>query len=421
MRPRRRSVLAGGALAASTALGAQAATRPAFRNALSVGLNAEHTLANGIAFTDGVRTASDVKSLQRLFVAHGSTEVYARIGTNRTSAGGPVETSLVRGLERARLARSLGLALDLEIGLWIVYGGLPDFREYPQLKVPGPWTRLSTAEMAPVVRGFGAIVAREILATGVRVNVWHLSGDERGVGGLTMPRLGPFGNETPYQPPDGVDPAIGRIDVAAFEARPEAERIAWYRIHLWPHMARVWAALAEGVRSVDPNARFTTHIGSGSRPAYEPELIKAFFRTLAANGYRVDQPGVCFFPSNAAEPPDRMAAFKASIGEAHAALGRPFYVAEHAYPVRPFSIGEDWGHATPGYPLSSQGQARLTGDLVAWGARTSALAGVRQWSPESAEGGWAPMSLFDLRARTAVARPSLDSVRLGLVSAQHGG
>jgi hypothetical protein len=81
------------------------------------------------------------------------------------------------------------------------------------------------------------------------------------------------------------------------------------------------------------------------------------------------------------------------------------------------SIGEDWGHATPGYPLSADGQARLTADLVAWGARTGALAGVRQWSPESCDGGWAPMSLFDLAGKTASARPSLDAVRRGLTAA----
>jgi hypothetical protein len=113
-----------------------------------------------------------------------------------------------------------------------------------------------------------------------------------------------------------------------------------------------------------------------------------------------------------------MAAFQSSVGKACRALGRPFFVAEHAYPVRPFSIGEDWGHATPGYPLSNQGQARLTRDLVAWGVRTGALAGVRQWAPESADGGWAPMSLFDLEGKIAVARPSIDSVHLAVTQAR---
>lgn len=414
MRSTRRAVLAGAA--ALAAAPARAAPRP-FRNALSVGMGAEAVLAKGIVFTDGVRTAGGVEALQRLFAAHGATEVYCRIGTSRTGALGERETSLARALERARLARSLGLALDPEIGLWRVYGGLPDFTEYPQLKPPRPWTQLSVSEMAPIVRDFGAIVAGELLATGVRVNCWHLSGDERGVGGLTLPRLGPFGRETPYQAPDGVDPAIGRLDVEAFERLPEIERVRWYEQRLWPHAARLWAALADGIRSVDRQARFTTHTGSGPRPSYEPKLIAGFFRALDRGGYRVDEPGVCFFPSNAAEPEDRMRAFQVSLDEAHGALRRPFFIAEHAYPVRPMSIGEDWGRATPGYPLSADGQARLTRDLVAWGARTGRLAGVRQWSPEACDGGWAPMSLFDLQGKTAMARPSLDAVRDGLADA----
>jgi hypothetical protein len=268
--------------------------------------------------------------------------------------------------------------------------------------------------MLPRVKAFGAAVAGAVLATGVRVNVWHLSGDERGIGGVTMPRLGPFGRDTPYRPPDGIDPEIGRVDVAAFERLPEHERADWYETHLWPHTGRLFAALADGVRTADPGARFTTHTGSGSRPAYEPQIMVRFFKTLERAGYRVDQPGANFFPSNAPEPADRMAAFKATIEQAHAALGGPFFVAEHAYPVGPFSIGEDWGHATPGYPLSAEGQASLARDLVAWGARAGHLAGIRQWSPDAADGGWGPMSLFDMHGKTAVARPSIDAVRLGL-------
>jgi hypothetical protein len=401
----RREVLAGAA--------ASVVVPPAtFRNVLSIGLGAEQTLAKSVVFTDGVRTARSLRDLQRLFAAHGSTEVYARIGTSRVL--GERETSLARALERARLAKSLGLALDVEIGLWRTYGDLPDFAEYPQLTPPRPWNTMTVAEMVPIVRDFGALVASEILATRVTVNVWHLSGDERGIGGVTMPRLGPFGRETPYRPPDAIDPEIGRVDVAAFERLPEGDRAAWYERHLWPHTGRLWAALAAGVRSVQRGAHFTTHTGSGQRPAYEPALMIRFFQALADAGYEVDQPGACFFPSNAAEPADRMAAFKSTLEEACATLKRPFFIAEHAYPVRPFSIGEDWGHATPGYPLSPQGQAALTRDLVRWGSANGRIAGVRQWAPEACDGGWAPMSLFDLAGQTAAARPALDAVRQGL-------
>jgi hypothetical protein len=229
-----------------------------------------------------------------------------------------------------------------------------------------------------------------------------------------MPRLGLFGRETPYWPPNGVNPEIGRVDVAAFERLSEAERTAWYAKHLWPHTGRLWAALADGVRSVDRAARFTTHTGSGPRAAYEPILMKGFFTALDEAGYRVDEPGACFFPSNAAEPADRMATFQAAIGDAHVALGRRFFIAEHAYPVSPISVGERWDNPTSGYPISPEGQAALTRDLVAWGARTGALSGVRTWSPDAVGGGWGPMCLFELKGAIAVARPGLDAVRTGL-------
>lgn len=403
--PSRREVLAG-------AVAAVTLPRAKFRNVLSAGLNAEQTLAKGIVFTDGVRTAATLEDLQRLFVAHGATEVYSRIGTSRSL--GERETNLTRAIERARLAQSLGLALDPEIGLWRTYGDLPDFGEYPQLVPPRPWNQLTVAEMVPIVRDFGALVATAILATRVTVNVWHLSGDERGIGGVTMPRLGPFGRETLYRAPDAIDPEIGRVDVAAFERLTEGERAGWYEKHLWPHTGRLWAALADGIRSVQRGARFTTHTGSGQRPAYEPALMIRFFKALEDAGYRVDQPGACFFPSNAAEPTDRMAAFRSTLDQAYATLRRPFFIAEHAYPVRPFSIGEDWGHATPRYPLSPLGQAALTRDLVAWGSRTGRIAGIRQWAPEACDGGWAPMSLFDLQGKVATARPALSAVRQGL-------
>jgi hypothetical protein len=44
-----------------------------------------------------------LRSQQRLFVAHGSTEAYTRIGTNRTAAGGPVETRVFSLSTRARM------------------------------------------------------------------------------------------------------------------------------------------------------------------------------------------------------------------------------------------------------------------------------------------------------------------------------
>src|SRR5690606_7797261 len=65
-------------LAVATAIAAED-----FRVSLSVSPFAEFMFQRGVTFTDGVREAKNTEELQRMFVAHGATEVYARIGTRR--------------------------------------------------------------------------------------------------------------------------------------------------------------------------------------------------------------------------------------------------------------------------------------------------------------------------------------------------
>lgn len=414
--PGRRAVIAG--LAASAVLASAAArtaaTKRKFRNTLSVGTDTERILGRGVVFSDGTRNATSVEGLQRLYLAHGSNEVYARIGT-RKSAG----NSLEKGLARARLAKAINLPLSPEIGLWETYGGMPNFEDWPEIRMSKPWDLMTVAEMIPIVRDFGTLVARRLLATGVRVSSWNLSGDEHGIGGLTIPFAGPFVRPASYRPPNGVDPAIGVVDPHAFEALPVSERISWYSTHLWPHTGRVLSALAQGIRAVQPEARFSTHIGSSPSPAYEPKLITAFFQANDAAGYRVDDLGICFFPSSVEVPDDRLAAFKSSVTEACSALGRAMYIAEYAYPVGPVRLGSaetqsaDWGHPTAGYPLSARSQTEVTRELVAWGVRSGCISGIRQWAPDMVEGAWAPLSLFDLNGLEAVARPALNAVAEG--------
>ena len=413
----RRTALAGlttGLTAASFGMKVLAAKR-SFRNSLSVGIDTERLLRQGVVYGDGRRTAATLEELQRLYVAHGSSEVYARIGTRKASGN-----SLEQGLTRARLANALGLPLSPEVGLWESYGGMPNFADWPEIHFDKPWEQMTIAEMTPIVRDFGALVARSVLATGVAVNSWNLSGDEHGIGGIMLPFAGPFLRPSTYKAPDGVNPAIGKIDPKAFEALPLQERIDWYSRHLWPNTGRVLAALAQGIQSVQPSARFSTHIGSSPSPAYLPQLITAFFRANDSAGYRVDDLGICFFPSNYESPADRVATFKASVEQACSALGRPMYIAEFAYPVGAVQLGSaeseraDWGHATAGYSVSAQGQADLTRDLAFWGARSGLLSGIRQFAPDGVIGPWAPLSLFDLKDHKAAARPALSAVADGL-------
>src|SRR5215471_16708497 len=63
-----------------------------------------------------------------------------------------------------------------------------------------------------------------------------------------------------YKAPDAVDPEIGKKSVIDLVKMPEPERIVWLQAHIWPYLAKSFAAVAAGIRSVDPNARFSTHL-----------------------------------------------------------------------------------------------------------------------------------------------------------------
>ena len=159
-----------------------------FRVSLSVSPFTEIALSQGLVFTDGKISANTTEDVQRLFIAYGANEVYSRIATTRTYSKGFGDHSLERGLSRARLAKSLNLPLNPELGLFNIYGDVtcqppPDFRDYPELKVPGPWTSLTIDRMLPVLQGYGAIAAKAIPDTGVTVRLWDLGNEvEFGIG-----------------------------------------------------------------------------------------------------------------------------------------------------------------------------------------------------------------------------------------------
>lgn len=421
----RRALLAGAASAGLlAALGRAEESLPntSFRASLSLSPFAESVLSSGISFSDGHRVARSAEELQRLFVAHGSTEVYARFGTRRKFTPGEGDHSVECGLGRAHLAKKLGLPFNPELGLFAFYGDVthqpePDFSDYPQIKLPKAWHRLEIEQMTPVLRDYGALIAAEIVATGAHVNYWDLGNEvEFGVAGIAMPSLLRKKARWTYRAPDAVDPEIGRMDIRRYLGLSEDDRLAWLSSHLWPNMAKAFRAVAEGIRSVDKSARFSTHLSGLA--AYSPRFLVGFFKAMDEGGYRVDQLGLSYYPTSASEPDRRFDRFKAMAAYAHDALQRPIFLAEYGYPVGPFKFGADsWDHPVSPYSISPQGQSDFTRDLVAWGAATGHMAGIRPWAPDLVVPGWGEMSFFDLRGKTATARSGLDAISAGLAIA----
>ena len=395
-----------------------------FRISLSVSPFTELLFKRGIVFTDGQVTARNPEELQRLYVKYGANEVYARIATTRSYRTGFGDHSLNKGLERARLAKALNLPFNPELGLFNIYGDIrcqpsPDFSEYPELKVSGDWTALTLEQMLPALRSYGAIAAREILKTGVKVRIWDVGNEvEFGTAGVAVRPMPGGCDDTAggpgwYKGPDRVDPAIGKMSVVDLLKMPEPQRIAWLQEHLWPHEARILAAVAGGIRSVDPGARFSTHVSGVS--AVLPAQSVAFYKAMAGGGFQPDELGFSFYPSSSERPPQRLQAFQKTMLEVRRQLDRPVFIAEFGYPSGLMREGAfaGWNHALEKYPLTAEGQAAVLKDLAAWGA-ASGVTGIRPWGPELTVPGWAPMALFALDGKTASPQPGLSAIADGL-------
>lgn len=417
--------LAGGAaLALPGALpwpaAAQAATAApclpsTFRTSLSVMTPFSEGVLAQAAVTDGEVTARTLSELQRLYERHGATEVYNRISTKKAAGS----------LARARLAHDLGLPYNPELGLFGTYGDAatyqdsPDFSDYPSIRLPGSWITLTIDQMVGPMRQYGALAAREILATGAQVNYWDLGNEvENGIAGVAVYPLFPTAN---YRPPINVDPLIGTMSVPTLIAMSEDERIAWCKQHLWPYIGRLLSAAADGIRSVVPDAKFSTHISDfGQRT---PAVQLAFWETVKAEGYLPDLFGTSYYPTDGRTDlgaADRPAWLKGIATELHKRYGRQMFIAEYAYPSALMQPPYPFNDTVPGYPQTPAGQHAFTRDLVAWGVESGLLAGIRPWAPDFCNNsGWEPMSWFTLSGSTATAKPALHAIQEAL--ATHAG
>jgi arabinogalactan endo-1,4-beta-galactosidase len=394
-----------------------------FRVSLSVSPFTELVLNSGNSFSDGGVTATTVEAVQRLFVNHGSNEVYARIATTQKYRTGFGDHSMDRGLERARMAAALHLDFNPELGLFNIYGDIRcqparDFADYPAIELPGAWASLTLDQMTAALRAYGAAAARQILATGVHVRTWDLGNEtEFGVAGVAVrPAPGSCddtaGGKDWYRAPDAVDPAIGKMTFQAIMQMPENARIAWLESHLWPYEAKMLAAAADGIRSVDPKARFSTH--ASGIVATQPAFAVAFFTALKHGGFSADELGVSYYPTSSAYPKDRLQAFKDMAKAVQRELGRPVFIAEFGYPAARMSGTFVWNDAAAGYPATPDGQASFLRDLVAWGRHEKVLSGIRPWGPDLALSEWAPMALFEHEGKIFKPRASLDAISAGV-------
>jgi arabinogalactan endo-1,4-beta-galactosidase len=399
-----------------------------FRNSLCVSPFAEGVFGQGITFRAGSHTAKNVRELQQLMMAYGSSELFTRLGsriTGRPQPGGG-GIGMAATLQQAKLARSLGIPLNPELLLCSYYGDEsgqpePDFSDYPQIRLRKPWHELTIEEICNAMRLYGELAAGQILATGVTVNYWDIGNEvDLGIAGVAMPPLVPSigGPGWQYRAPDAVDPEIGKMSVREFFGLSAAEQVAWGQQHLWGHVGSILAAVADGIRKVEPKARFATHVGGLA--TLRPEVFSGFYGAVEAKGFKSSMLGGSYYPT--AYPyflkpsDDRLALYKEMAQLAMKRIGKPIYISEFGYAAAPMSFGgQSWANPIEGYPVSPAGQAAFLRDLVGWGVHNGTLVGIRPWAPDFVGSGWQPMALFDAPdGGIATARAGLSSIEEGL-------
>jgi arabinogalactan endo-1,4-beta-galactosidase len=190
---------------------------------------------------------------------------------------------------------------------------------------------------------------------------------------------------------------------------PQSERIAWLQAHIWPYVGQILAAVADGIRTVQPHARFSTHVSGGA--AVQPALSLAFYKAIKEQGFVPDEMGFSFYPTSRE---GSLSAFKETATEVQREFGRPVFIAEYGYPSGTMRGPFAWNIPAEGFPLTPAGQAAFTRELVSWGRETGILSGIRPWAPDFTFPGWEPMSFFELRGKTATAKPALTAIQESL-------
>jgi arabinogalactan endo-1,4-beta-galactosidase len=375
----------------------------------------------------------DLTARQRFFRSLGATEVWARLSTRKQKTAGdlPHQLHMDDALLRARAAKKLGLDFYPELGFFGWYGDVtcqspPDFSEYPDIKLPGAWGSLTIDQMAAAIRIYARDTARALLRTGVRVKHWKL-GNEVNYG---MAGIGPgplrasttcdsfaqaAGLKKPgdppgtgwHQAPNAIDPVTSSVDLGRLMYMPETERIQFLQAHVWPHMAHLYAAAMEGIREVQPRAKFATHLAFASA-----DFFNAFNSVMTNAGVHFDVMGISWYPTGKTlkGAGETVAQFKSTVLGFQNQSKIPIYVEELAFAFEPIlnrkSPFYGWDQPNGQYKISRSEQARFLRNLVGW-AFENGLAGVKYYGADAALPDlWLELSLFSLDEKNRLAIPN---------------
>ena len=365
-------------------------------------------------YSNGTHTATTLKELQEMYNAYGATEMYVRINTTRNYPQKGVKDyyharmhCLEESLKACDVAVQLDMPINVELGCFAAYSDAfesqyPDFSEYSEedLGVTYPkdkkgnrkaWKNMSLDEMCLVLKGYARFVAKTIKERGTKVEYWDLGNETNyGFGGVMLP----------------LDSAVSKATSKAFWITYLKEGFGadWLAKNVWRYNAKMFAALTEGIRQVYPEAKFSSHI---STVTWGPDYTVKYFKTLAENGYKVDQAGISYYPNATGVILDKIAQIKQIVLACNKELGVNVMLAEYGYANESgLASGTfaSWDNEVHGYKLTDEDGAKFLKELITWG-RKNGMAGIRPWA---AELDWAnPWFDFDNEAKTATAKAAL--------------
>ncbi len=366
-------------------------------------------------YTDGTRTAKNIKELQQMYNAYGATEMYVRINTTRHFPSDTVNDyyharmhCLDESLKACRVAAELNMPINVEVGCFAAYSDAfesqyPDFSEYTdeELGITYPkdasgkrkeWKDMSIEEICLVLRGYGKFLATTIKTeTNANVEIWDLGNETNyGFGGVMMPLKSSVSKATSKQ-----------FWITYMKKNFGAD---WLAKNIWRYNGQMFAALKEGIKEVYPTAKFSSHI---STVTWGADYTVKYFKTLEENGYKVDQAGISYYPNATGVILDKISQIKQIVLACNKELGVNVMLAEYGYANETgLASGtfSSWNNEVHGYKLTDEDGAKFLSELISWG-RNNGMAGIRPWAPEL---DWAnPWFDFNKDTKTATAKTAL--------------
>ena len=364
---------------------------------------------------DNGHTAKTLSELQEMFNYYGATEMYVRINTTRHY---PEETvndyyhakmhCLDESLKACQVAADLGMPINVELGCFAAYSDAfesqyPIFDEYSDedLGITYPtdkngkrkeWKDMSIEEICLVLKAYGKFVATTIKTqTNANVEIWDLGNETNyGFGGVMMPLS------------SSVSKATGKQFWITYVKKNFGAD--WLAKNVWCYNGRMFAALKAGIQEVYPEAKFSSHI---STVTWGADYTVKYFKTLAENGYMVDQAGISYYPNATGVILDKVSQIKQIVLAVNDELGVNVMLAEYGYANESgLASGTfaGWSNEVHDYKLTDEDGARFLSELIVWG-RQNGMAGIRPWAPEL---DWAnPWFDFNKDTHTATAKQVL--------------